>query len=114
MSDCIFCKILAGEIPTPHIYEDEDLVAFPDINPKAPTHLLVVPKKHIPKLADLTEQDAALAGKLLLSIGKIAKKSGIAEQGFRVIVNNGGFAGQDVLHLHFHVLGGKPMGWDPA
>ncbi len=114
MSDCIFCKIIAGEIPTPMVYQDEDLVAFPDINPKSPTHLLVVPRKHIPRLAELTEQDTVLAGKLMLAIGNIARQVGIAEQGFRVITNNGGFAGQDVPHLHFHVLGGKPMGWSPV
>lgn len=114
MSNCIFCKIIAKEIPTQFVYEDDDLVAFNDIVPKAPTHLLIVPKKHIEKLSDLTPADSNLAAKLLLSVGKIADQAGIKQNGFRVIINNGGFAGQEVPHIHLHVLGGKPMGWTPT
>lgn len=114
MSDCIFCKIAAKQIPTHVVYEDTDVLAFKDINPKAPTHLLVIPKKHIEKLSDLQPADAELGGKMLLAVGKIAEHIGIKDAGFRVVINNGKFAGQEVFHLHFHVLGGKQMSWNPA
>ncbi len=114
MSDCIFCKIIAKEIPTQFVYEDDDIIAFNDIVPKAPTHLLIVPKKHIEKLSDLKLTDADLAAKLLLTVNKIAEQAGITHNGFRVVINNGGYAGQEVPHIHLHVLGGKPMGWNPT
>ncbi len=114
MDNCIFCKIASKEIPSKLVYEDDFVVAFYDLNPKAPTHLLLIPKKHIEKLSDLTEGDSALSGKMLLAIGFVAEKAGIKENGFRVVVNNGKYAGQEVFHLHFHILGGKQMGWTPS
>ena len=114
MSDCLFCKIVNKEIPSNFVYEDDDTVAFNDIRPKAPTHILLIPKKHIEKLSDLNSGDAALAGKMILNISKIAEQAGIKENGFRVVVNNGKNSGQEVYHLHFHILGGKPMSWSPA
>ncbi len=112
--DCIFCKIVSGEIPTEKIYEDDEVVAFRDIHPKAPTHVLLIPRRHIEKLSDLQPEDAELAGRLLLAVKKVAAVAGVDQNGFRVIVNNGRFAGQEVFHLHFHILGGKPMSWNPA
>ncbi|MBL7959982.1 histidine triad nucleotide-binding protein [bacterium] len=114
MSDCIFCKIVKKEIPSQFIYEDSDVVAFKDLHPKAPTHILLIPKKHIEKLTDMKAEDSTLGGKLLLAVSKIAEIEGIKENGFRVVVNNGQYAGQEVFHLHFHILGGKPMSWNPA
>lgn len=114
MSDCIFCKIITGEIPAKFVYEDEHVVAFNDIHPKAPTHILMIPRKHVPKLADLEWTDSMLAGHMMLAVGKIASAVGIRENGFRVVINNGSFAGQEVFHLHFHILGGKQMTWNPA
>ena len=110
MSDCIFCKIANKEIPTDFIYEDEDIVAFNDINPQAPIHILVIPKKHIPSLVDLSEEDEELIGKIFSVINKIAIKEKIEKDGFRVIMNCGDDAGQEVLHLHFHILAGKKLG----
>lgn len=114
MNDCIFCKIADHQIPTKPVYEDNDVIAFHDLHPKAPTHILLIPKKHIEKLSDMKEDDTALGGKLLLAVGKVAEAVGIKENGFRVVVNNGKYAGQEVFHLHLHILGGKPMGWNPA
>ncbi len=114
MSDCIFCKIAAKAIPGQFVFEDDEVVAFRDIRPKAPTHILVIPRKHIEKLADLRQADEALVGRLLLTVNRIADEQGLKENGYRVIVNNGRFAGQEVYHLHFHLLGGKAMSWNPA
>ncbi len=110
MEDCIFCKIIKGEIPADKVYEDEDVLAFKDINPAAPIHILVIPKKHISMLTELKEQDEALIGKIYTTINKIAEKEGFKEQGFRVIVNCGKDSGQEVMHIHFHILGGKKLG----
>lgn len=110
MSDCIFCKIVNKEIPTELIYEDEEIIAFNDINPQAPIHILVIPKKHISSLVDLNEEDENLIGKIFGVINKIAKKEGIDKNGFRVIMNCGEDAGQEVKHLHFHILAGKKLG----
>jgi len=112
--DCLFCKIVRKEIPSKVVYEDEDMLAFNDIRPKAPTHILLIPKRHIDKLSDMSATDAALGTKLLLAVSKIAELAGIKENGFRVVVNNGKFSGQEVYHLHFHILGGKQMTWNPA
>lgn len=106
--DCLFCKIIAGDIPSTKVYEDETVYAFRDINPQAPVHILFVPKKHIARAADLTEEDAALVGHIFAVIAKVAADEGIAD-GFRVITNNGADAGQTVAHLHFHLLGGRVM-----
>lgn len=114
MTDCLFCKIIAGDIPAKIVYEDSQVIAFNDIRPKAPTHILLIPRKHIEKLSDLNADDAALSSHLMLTVGKIAEMAGIKENGFRVVVNNGPFSGQEVYHLHFHLLGGKQMSWNPA
>ena len=109
MNDCLFCKIIAGEIPSRKVYEDELCFAFYDISPLAPTHFLVVPKKHLASAAEITEENAALVGHIYAVIAKLAKELGFAE-GFRVVTNCGADAGQTVRHLHFHVLAGKELG----
>jgi len=110
MENCVFCKIIKGEIPSEKVYEDEEILAFKDINPAAPIHILVIPKKHIEKLTDLEVEDEVLIGKIYTTINKIAKEQGFKEQGFRVIANCGKDAGQEVMHIHFHILGGKVLG----
>ena len=110
MEDCIFCKIVKGEIPSSKVYEDEDILAFKDINPVTPVHILVIPKKHIESLNDIEAKDEKLLGKIFLTIKKIAKEQGIAEKGYRVVNNCGEDGGQEVKHLHFHILGGKKLG----
>lgn len=110
MSDCVFCKIINKEIPSNMVYEDEKVVAFNDINPMAPVHVLVVPKQHIEKVADIDEKNAEILSHIYLVINRIAENLGIKENGFRVVVNNGPDGGQVVYHLHFHLLGGKKMG----
>lgn len=110
MDDCLFCKIIKKEIPSKVVYEDDTVLAFRDINPVAPVHILVIPKKHIGSLVELTKEDEAIVGKIYTIINKIAKQEGIAEKGFRVIVNCGEDGGQEVKHLHFHLLGGKKLG----
>ena len=110
MEDCIFCKIIKGDIPSNKVYEDEDILAFYDINPAAPIHILVIPKKHIDCIAHLNKEDEALIGKIYGVINKIAEEKGFKEQGFRVIVNSGKDGGQEVMHLHFHILAGRKLG----
>ena len=110
MEDCIFCKIIKREIPSSIVYEDSEIIAFKDVNPQAPVHILVIPKKHISSLIDLKEEDELLIGKIYTVINKVAKQEEINEKGFRVIVNCGEDGGQEVKHLHFHVLGGKKLG----
>ena len=110
MEDCIFCKIIKGEIPSKKVYEDEEFLAFHDVNPAAPIHILVIPKKHISKLTELTVNDEQMIGKVYTIINKIAKQEGFKEQGYRVIVNCGKDAGQEVMHIHFHILAGKKLG----
>lgn len=110
MPDCIFCKIANKEIPTNFIYEDEEIVAFNDINPQAPIHILVIPKKHIISLIELNKNDENLIGRIFGVINEIAKKEKIDKSGFRVIMNCGEDAGQEVKHLHFHILAGKKLG----
>lgn len=110
MEDCLFCKIVKGEIPAKKVYEDEDVYAFSDINPQAPIHILVIPKKHISSIAELNEENKDIVGKIFMVINKIAKENGFLEDGFRVISNCGENAGQTVKHLHFHVLAGKKLG----
>ena len=109
MDDCIFCKIINGKIPSNKVYEDDDVLAFKDINPQMPVHIIVIPKKHIKSIADLTIGDEALIGKIFTAINKSAKDLNISEDGFRVISNCGENAGQTVQHLHFHILGGEKM-----
>lgn len=107
--DCIFCKIASGEIPAKKILETDEIVAFDDINPQAPVHFLVIPKKHIPTLDDLTPQDASLVGKMLYEASKIANEKGIAGDGYRQVINCREAGGQIVHHLHLHILGGRQM-----
>ena len=110
MNDCIFCKIIKKEIPSNIVYEDDKIIAFRDINPLAPVHILVIPKKHISSLIDLKEEDELVIGKIYTVINKIAKQEKIDEKGFRVVVNCGEDGGQEVKHLHFHILGGEKLG----
>ena len=110
MEDCIFCKIIKKEIPSTIIYEDDKVIAFNDVNPAAPIHILVIPKKHIETLLDVSDQDNELISYVYQIINKIAKEKGFANNGFRVIVNCGKDSGQEVMHIHFHVLGGKKLG----
>ncbi len=110
MSECIFCKIINGDIPAKKIYEDDDIIAFNDINPVAPIHILVIPKKHISSLAELKLEDEKLIGKIYTVINRIAKQQEFIKSGYRVIVNCGENGGQEVMHLHFHVLAGKKLG----
>ena len=112
MSDCIFCRIVAGEIPSKKVFEDELVVAFEDVSPKAPTHVLVVPRRHIARLSDASPADEALLGALTSRAAAIARDRGLSD--FRLVVNNGEGAGQSVFHLHFHLLGGRGMGWPPG
>ena len=109
-NDCIFCKIIKGDIPSNKVYEDEELLAFHDINPAAPIHILVIPKKHIPSLADMQDGDEKIISKIYKVINEIAEKQGFKEKGYRVIVNCGKDGGQEVGHLHFHLLAGKQLG----
>ncbi len=108
-SNCIFCKIAQGEIPSEIVYQDEKVTAFYDLSPKAPVHILIIPNGHYTDLNDCREEDAALLGHILLAAAKIAGEKGIGETGYRVIVNDGPDAGQTVFHLHYHLLGGRPM-----
>lgn len=110
MEDCIFCKIIKGKIPSEKVYEDDEILAFKDINPAAPIHILVIPKKHIESLLKLEETDYELVGKIQKVINKLAKDFNIEEEGFRVIVNCGKDAGQEVMHLHYHLLAGRKLG----
>ena len=114
MSGCLFCKIVAREIPAQIVHENEHVLAFRDINPGAPTHVLVVPKRHITGAHEATADDAPLLGELMLAGRDVAEKLGLHETGYRLVVNNGADAGQSVLHLHLHVLGGRPMAWPPG
>ncbi len=114
MNDCLFCKIRDGEIPATTIYEDDDVLAFEDVNPQAPTHVLIIPKKHISTVNDLQDDDAALVGRLYLAAKKITADTGVAEDGYRLVMNCNEKAGQTVFHLHLHVLAGRNMTWPPG
>lgn len=112
--DCLFCKIACGEIPSRRQYEDERFFAFHDISPQAPTHLLVIPKEHIPTLDDLEGRHAGLMGELMTLMPRLARELGISETGYRIVANCREGAGQSVFHVHFHLLGGRPMRWPPG
>jgi len=114
MDDCLFCKMITGEIKPDVIYEDDDVLAFRDINPQAPTHALVVPKRHISTINDLGNGDAELVGKLYLAAKQVAEKDGVAADGYRTVMNCNTMAGQTVFHIHLHVLGGRNMHWPPG
>ncbi len=113
MTDSIFTKIINREIPADIVYEDNDIIAFNDISPKAPVHILIVPKRQIATLNDATDNDAILLGKLILTASKIAKRLNIAENGYRIVVNCNKEGCQTVFHIHFHLIGGKQLGWSP-
>lgn len=113
MSDCLFCKIVSGDIPSKKVYEDEHTFAFEDIDPKAPTHVLVVPKKHLPGLKEASTADAEIIGRCHLTAAKIAKDRKI-EDGYRTVLNVGPKSGQSVFHLHVHLLGGRDLRWPPG
>jgi histidine triad (HIT) family protein len=114
MSDCLFCRIIEREIPASIVYEDDRVLAFNDINPQAPTHVLVVPKRHIASLNDLQPGDDQIVGEVVRRAAAIAKERGISEHGFRTLFNTNREAGQTVFHIHLHLLGGRPMGWPPG
>ncbi|MCS1350462.1 histidine triad nucleotide-binding protein [Mechercharimyces sp. CAU 1602] len=114
MSDCIFCGIVAGSIPSKQVYEDEEMIAFHDLYPAAPVHVLIIPKKHIPSMLAVTEEDYVLMGRMTKVIQSLAQELGIAESGFRVVNNCGEEGGQTVGHLHYHILGGRSLGWPPG
>jgi histidine triad (HIT) family protein len=111
---CLFCKIATKQIPSKVQFEDDDLLAFHDINPTAPTHVLVIPKQHIVSLADGKAEHEALLGKLMLAAARVAEETGIVKSGYRVVTNIGPDAGQSVFHLHIHVIGGRAMAWPPG
>jgi histidine triad (HIT) family protein len=113
-SDCLFCAIADGDVPADIVHTDELVVAFRDINPKAPTHILLISREHIASAADLTEDHAALLARLFVVAGSLARSEGIAESGYRLVSNVGGDAGQSVHHLHLHLLGGRSMSWPPG
>ena len=110
---CIFCRIAAKDVPAGIVYEDADVVAFRDLSPQAPTHILVIPKRHVASLTDMVEADAALLASMMLAAKKVALAAGLTG-GYRVVTNSGPDAGQSVSHIHLHVLGGRPMSWPPG
>lgn len=112
--DCLFCRIVSGEIPSQKVYEDDLVTAFKDINPAAPVHILVVPKRHIASLAHVQESDGSLLGHLLVTLSQLAASQGLNERGYRLVVNAGDEGGQTVGHIHFHLLGGRRMTWPPG
>lgn len=114
MTDCLFCKIRDGEIPAEIVYQDDDVLAFNDVNPQAPVHVLIIPKKHISTVNDVAEKDAATIGKLYLAAKHIAAERKIDEDGYRLVVNCNAMAGQTVYHIHLHLLGGRRMTWPPG
>ncbi|HZV82982.1 MAG TPA: histidine triad nucleotide-binding protein [Geobacteraceae bacterium] len=114
MMSCLFCKIVSGEIPAKIVYQDDRLVAIEDVNPAAPLHLLLIPRKHIANVLELDEVDDQLVGHLFRIAAGIARERGIAEEGFRVVTNTNGAAGQSVFHIHFHLLAGRHLNWPPG
>ena len=112
--NCLFCKIIRREIPSQIVYENEHALAFKDIHPGAPTHCLVIPKKHITGIHEATPEDGQMLGEVVLAARKVAEDAGLAEKGYRLVVNQGPDAGQSVFHLHVHVLGGRQMAWPPG
>ncbi|WP_044642373.1 histidine triad nucleotide-binding protein [Risungbinella massiliensis] len=113
-SDCIFCKIVEGEIPSTKVYEDEHAIAFQDLYPAAPVHILVIPKKHIASLDAATKEDQERLGHLLLTVQRVAREQGLDQKGYRVVNNMGDDGGQTVHHIHFHLLGGRSLTWPPG
>jgi histidine triad (HIT) family protein len=114
MSDCLFCKIRDGAIPSTKVFEDDRALAFRDINPQAPTHVVIIPRQHIPSINDLTVDDEALVGHLHLIARDLARTEGLAESGYRLLFNTGRASGQTVFHIHLHLIGGRQLGWPPG
>ena len=114
MADCLFCKMVSGEITPDTVYEDDDILAFKDINPQAPLHVLIIPKAHIATVNDLSDANAATVGRLFLRAKQIAADNGLTEPGYRLVMNCNADAGQTVFHIHLHLLGGRPMIWPPG
>lgn len=114
MSDCLFCGIAAGKIKANLVYQDDAVLAFKDIAPKAPVHILIIPRKHVVSVLDIEASDGVLIGQIFQVAGRLAREQGIADSGFRVVVNSGANAGQSVFHLHYHLLGGRQMAWPPG
>lgn len=114
MQDCLFCKIINREIPADIVFEDDEVLAFHDIAPQAPTHILIIPKRHIATLNDLDQADAALVGRLQITAAKLAKELGFAEKGYRVVMNCNEDGGQTVWHIHMHLLAGRALTWPPG
>ena len=114
MSECIFCRVAAGTLPSRIVHQDDQTVAFEDVNPQAPVHILVIPRKHVVSIGEMDQDDSGLLGHLMLTCAKIAKEKGLTALGYRVVTNTGPNAGQSVFHLHLHVLGGRPMAWPPG
>jgi histidine triad (HIT) family protein len=112
MSDCLFCRIVSGEIPATIVKDDEEFVAFRDVNPKAPTHVLAIPKAHVRSLNEM--DDGHMAGRLMMFARDVAKAEGLADDGYRLVINTNDHGGQTVWHIHVHVLGGRAMGWPPG
>ncbi len=112
--DCLFCKIQKGEIPSKEVYADEEFFAFRDINPAAPTHILIIPRRHIPRITEASAEDSALLGRMLLRANAIAAQEGIVESGCRYVINCNAGGGQTVYHIHLHILGGRAMSWPPG
>ncbi len=114
VSDCLFCRIAGKEIPSRIIFEDDTLVATEDINPAAPVHILIIPKEHVTSLDQITESDQSLLGHIQLTASALARQLNLADNGYRLVNNCGEWGGQEVMHLHYHLLGGRPMGWPPG
>lgn len=114
MEDCIFCRIISGEIPAKKVYEDDWVIAIEDISPVAPLHILVIPRKHFVNSLDIDPEDNALIGRIYQVAARIAKERGVSEKGFRIVNNNNAGAGQSVFHIHFHLLGGRDFTWPPG
>ena len=112
--DCLFCRIIAGEIPADVVHQDDVCLAFRDINPQAPTHVLVIPREHIESLDEATQREERTLGHLLRVAARVANQEGLSESGYRTVINTGAGAGQSVFHLHLHVLGGRQMNWPPG
>ena len=114
MAECIFCKIASGEIKTNFVYEDDEVLAFHDLKPQAPVHVIIIPTKHIPRISDIEEKNKALVGKLVVTANKIAREKNIDSSGFRLVMNCNEDAGQEVFHIHLHLLGGRQFKWPPG
>ena len=114
MSDCLFCSIVEGKVKAKLVYQDDSIVAFKDIAPKAPVHILIIPRKHLVSVSDIAEADRVLIGQIFQVTARLAREQGVADSGYRVVVNSGADAGQSVFHLHYHLLGGRQMTWPPG